>query len=57
VEANALVVRPEAGRALCRQTILQYVPDDAPARYTARLEFEQAKVQRLVAQRLGEAEP
>ena len=37
VEANALVVRPEAGRELCRQAILQYVPEDAPARYEAAL--------------------
>src|SRR5262249_47821811 len=26
VEANALVVRPEAGRELCRQAILRHVP-------------------------------
>ena len=29
VEANALVVAPEAGRDLCRQAILQYVDEDA----------------------------
>jgi hypothetical protein len=37
VEANAMVVRPEPSRALLRQTILRYLPEDAPARYQARL--------------------
>jgi hypothetical protein len=57
VEANALVVRPEAGRELCRQAILRYVPEDAPSRYAARLESEQSKVRRLVAARLTGAAP
>jgi hypothetical protein len=35
IEANALVVVPEVGRGrrLCRDSILQFVPEDAPARY------------------------
>jgi hypothetical protein len=33
VEANAMVVRPEPSRALLRETILRYLPADAPARY------------------------
>jgi hypothetical protein len=37
VEANALVVRPEAGRELCRQAILKYVPSTAVADYDKRL--------------------
>ena len=37
VEANALVTRPEAGRELCRQAILKYVPANAPARYLKKL--------------------
>lgn len=37
VEANALVVRPDAGRELCRQAILRYLPEDAPARYRESL--------------------
>jgi hypothetical protein len=37
VEANAMVVRPEPSRALLRQTILKYLPEDAPARYHAAL--------------------
>jgi hypothetical protein len=27
VEANALVMRPEVGRRLCRDAILRYVPE------------------------------
>ena len=38
VEANALVVRPEAGRKLCRDAILRYVPADAVERYEERLQ-------------------
>lgn len=37
VEANAMVVRPEPSRALLRETILRYLPVDAPARYQASL--------------------
>ena len=37
VEANALVVRPEAGRKLCRDAILNYVPAVAVERYELRL--------------------
>jgi hypothetical protein len=38
VEANALVVRPDAGRALCRSAILKYVPKSAPKKYRHRLD-------------------
>jgi len=38
VEANALVVRPEAGRKLCRDAILRYVPADAAENYDERLQ-------------------
>jgi hypothetical protein len=37
VEANALVVRPEAGRELCRKAVLQYIPDKAVEEYNAKL--------------------
>jgi hypothetical protein len=51
-EANALVVRPEAGRALCRQAILRWVPENAPKRYAralARVRAElQAEIDRLL---------
>jgi hypothetical protein len=54
VEANALVARPEAGRALLRGTIRRYLPDDAPVRYQAMLaphreQMRQAKMRRLRA--------
>jgi hypothetical protein len=53
VEANAMVVRPEPSRALLRQTILQYLSADAPARYEARLgpdrERVRVEVRRLLA--------
>lgn len=38
VEANALVVRPNAGRELCRQAILKYLDSDSPERYKTQLE-------------------
>jgi regulator of sigma D len=40
VEANALVTRPEAGRALCRSAILKYVPPNAPKEYEKSLRVE-----------------
>ena len=37
VEANALVVRPEAGRRLCLDAVLKYLPEDAPEQYQSAL--------------------
>jgi hypothetical protein len=51
VEANALVVCPEAGRKLCRQAILKYVSLDAVEDYRRRLAAEQRKV-RLAVRKL-----
>jgi hypothetical protein len=48
VEANALVVCPEAGRELCRQAILKYVSLDAAEEFHNRLEAAQRKVQTTV---------
>ena len=57
VEANALVVRPEAGRKLCRQAILKYVSEDAPQSYRDKLESHQNavrdEVHRLLEERWG----
>lgn len=54
VEANALVVRAEAGRDLCRRAILRYVPRTARAQYERRLialrEEAQVEIARLMAQ-------
>jgi hypothetical protein len=52
VEANALVARPEAGRELCRQAILRWVPEDAIERYGARLREVREELRRAVARRL-----
>ncbi len=46
VEANALVVRADAGRALCRRAILKYVPESAVARYERKLAAARRQMQR-----------
>jgi hypothetical protein len=48
VEANALVVRPEAGRNLCRQAINKYVPVDALENYEQFLRRPQAALKRAI---------
>jgi hypothetical protein len=55
VEANALVVRPEAGRVLCREAILRYVRTDAPKRYRAMLAPMREQVRQEVARLLADA--
>jgi hypothetical protein len=52
VEANALVVRPEAGRKLCRDAILHYVPAVAVARYELRLSRVREKTRREFGRQL-----
>jgi hypothetical protein len=49
VEANALVVRPDAGRELCRQAILRYVPASAPEDCEERLVPVRAELQDEIA--------
>jgi hypothetical protein len=58
VEANALVINPQAGRKLCEDAILRYVSSrGAPAAHTERLrphrELLQRHVSALLAQRIG----
>jgi hypothetical protein len=48
VEANALVVCPEAARELCRQAIRKYVSQSALEEYRRRLAGEQRKVRAAV---------
>ena len=48
VEANALVVRPEAGRKLCLDTISKYLPASAVTDYEERLAAEQRRAQREI---------
>jgi hypothetical protein len=54
VEANALVVRPDAGRELCRQAILKYLPEDAPDRYRERLAPLRDQVREQILRQLQE---
>ncbi len=54
VEANALVVRPDAGRELCRQAIARYVDPDAPRRYRAACQQAQEAIRTAVFEKLGE---
>ena len=54
VEANALVVRPEAGRDLCRQAILRYLPEDAPDDYQVALDPPREEVRKEILKLLAE---
>jgi hypothetical protein len=57
VEANALVTRPEAGRELCRQAILKYLPAKAPRRYLEKLKPIRAELRREIERLLAEGAP
>jgi hypothetical protein len=52
VEANALVIRPQAGRDLCRRAILRYVSQSAVTRYERDLvslrDAAQSEIARLL---------
>jgi hypothetical protein len=48
VEANALVVRFEQGRQLCREAIEKYIDPDGLGRYRARLKRERQKVRKAL---------
>jgi hypothetical protein len=52
VEANALVVRPEQGRRLCRQTILRYVNQDRIQEYLQQLEEQREAARRALSRRV-----
>lgn len=54
VEANALIVRPEEGRGLCRQAILKYLPETAPHDYEQRLQPHRDALKKALAKRLAE---
>ena len=54
VEANALVARPEAGRELCRQAILKWVPEDAVRNYAERLRHAREELRQAITRRLGD---
>lgn len=48
VESDALLKNPEAGRELCRQAILKYVPASAPRRYLNKLKPFRAELRREI---------
>jgi hypothetical protein len=52
VEANALVVRPEAGRQLCLDAIRRYIPDDLLEDFKARRAAAQEDAREAIAQLL-----
>ncbi len=54
VEANALIVRPEEGRELCRQVILKYLPETAPRDYEKRLKPHRAAMKEALTKRIAE---
>ena len=54
VEANALVVRPEAGRKLCRDAILRYVPAAAVTKFERRLKLRRAQARREIIRLMSE---
>jgi hypothetical protein len=51
-EANALVVKPEIGRQLCRDAIRRYVPGNAPADYQRKLDRIRKRLHRALRQRV-----
>jgi len=53
VEANALVARPEAGRQLCRRSILRYVPESAIADYRQRVTVQREKLREAIIARMA----
>jgi hypothetical protein len=52
VEANALVVRPEAGRKLCEDAILGYLSQDGIEEYERELAARRAELQIKISRRL-----
>jgi hypothetical protein len=54
VEANALVVRPEAGRQLCLDAIRRYIPDDLLSDFEARREAARHEARAAVARLLAQ---
>jgi len=55
VEANALVVRPAAGRKLCREAILKYVPETAVTEFERRLKLRRGQAHREITRLMSEA--
>ena len=56
VEANALVTRPEEGRQLCRDTILEYLPETAPEDYEKAIAPKRAELRDIINRILRDGE-
>jgi hypothetical protein len=52
-EANALVVAPQAGRQLCRDAILQYIPAEYAEEHSSRLADAREELRDALRDRLG----
>jgi hypothetical protein len=52
-EANALVIRPAAGRALCHAAILKYISGEAPRAFNSKLVDAQQRVRLAVTERMA----
>ena len=52
VDGLTLVVRPQAGRQLCRQAIARYLEDDGIARYRRELAHQRAQVWSALADQM-----
>jgi len=52
---NALVVQPDVGRKLCRDTILKYLPADAPVRHHEAVAAYREEVRKEIARRFRAA--
>ena len=48
VEANAIVVRPEQGRQLCKDTVNKYIQEDAPEQYEEMMEVVRFEVKNQI---------
>jgi hypothetical protein len=57
VEANALVIKREAARALCCSAILKYIPEGASAEHEARLAEAREELRLTLLQRLALQDP
>jgi hypothetical protein len=53
-EANALVVRPEAGRELCRQAILPYILDSGVEEYEPELDWRREQLRLEIRHQIDE---
>lgn len=52
-EANALVIKPEKGRELCRDTILKYLPATAPQAFEERLKPHREALEKALNERFS----